>query len=240
MPKPALRFFCFLPGHYEVHWEEKICPEQLQVLLRLRDYVQKAFPNAIIRHTYHILSVMHPPDSDLERCLEAFLDSESTLWKCMPTPTRSQRTWWIPLCYAPSLAPDLPAFCASKGLEPEEFIALHTAPAYTVYFQGFRPGFYYLGGLDARLHHPRKANPALRLPAGTCGIGGEQTGIYPSESPGGWWQIAHCPLSLVPEYGKEPPIQAGDHLRFIPITLAEHTEIQRNKLDLTLIQNRYG
>ncbi|MGY6560330.1 MAG: 5-oxoprolinase subunit B family protein [Nitritalea sp.] len=240
MPKPAQRYFRYRPGHVELHWPAKICSEQLETLRGLRQYLQVAYPKAIIRHTYHILSILHPPDAALEQALESVMDAESPLWQRINPLAYSQRTWVVPLCYAPTFAPDLPEVCATLNLEPEAFITLHSQTLYTVYFQGFMPGFYYLGGLDSRLHLPRKDRPTRRLPAGTCGIGGEQTGIYPSESPGGWWQIAHCPIALLPPYGKEPLMQAGDHLRFHPINQTEHQNIQQEKATLTLIQNRYG
>ena len=90
----------------------------------------------------------------------------------------------IPVCYDLSLAPDLPALAEHCGVSIEQVIALHTRAGYRVYFLGFKPGFAYLGGLDARLHMPRKASPRTSVPAGSVGIGGEQTGVYPQAGPG--------------------------------------------------------
>lgn len=102
----------------------------------------------------------------------------------------------IPVCYHDEFALDMRALCAHTGLTAEEVISRHTAPRYLVHMLGFTPGFLYLGGLDKGLHCPRKARPALNVPAGSVGIGGGQTGIYPQATPGGWQIIGRTPLAL--------------------------------------------
>ena len=96
-------------------------------------------------------------------------------------------------------------------------VELHACVDYVVWFLGFQPGFPYLGGLSPQLHTPRRAEPRLSVPAGTVAIGGEQTGIYPLTSPGGWQLIGHTSRPLF-EPGQEVPIllRPGDTLRFIP------------------------
>lgn len=124
----------------------------------------------------------------------------------------------IPVCYDPALAPDLESLAVEKGLTVEALAALHAAPAYRCYLLGFRPGFPFLGGLDDRLAAARLPSPRLRVPAGSVGIGGRQTGVYPVDSPGGWRLIGRTPLRLFDPTRAEPfLIRPGDTVRFAPI-----------------------
>jgi inhibitor of KinA len=128
----------------------------------------------------------------------------------------------IPVCYGGSFGPDLGLVASHAQLSPEEVIACHAQPEYLVYMVGFAPGFPYLGGLDARLATPRRAQPRPLVPAGAVGIAGPQTGIYSLPTPGGWQLIGRTPLRLF-EASRARPIllQAGDRLRFVPISEAE-------------------
>lgn len=132
----------------------------------------------------------------------------------------------IPVCYGGELGPDLEEVAAFHGLEPGRAVELHGAPVYHVYLVGFTPGFPYLGGLDPRLHTPRRATPRERVPAGSVGIADRQTGIYPIESPGGWQLIGRTPLRLF-DLGREPPflVPAGARLRFRPISREEYDRL---------------
>lgn len=129
----------------------------------------------------------------------------------------------IPVCYGGEFGEDLLDVAAHAGLSEEEVIRLHSEKEYNIYMLGFLPGFPYLGGLDPRLHTPRLANPRTKIPAGSVGIGGEQTGIYPLDSPGGWRLIGRTPLKLYDPDREEPFLyQAGDYIRFVPITREEY------------------
>ncbi|KFE66816.1 Allophanate hydrolase 2 subunit 1 [Hyalangium minutum] len=132
----------------------------------------------------------------------------------------------VPVWYHPSVAPDLEPLAQEKGLTVEELVRLHTAPEYIVYMLGFRPGFPFLGGLNPRLFSPRLATPRPTIPAGSVGIGGQQTGIYPLKSPGGWRLIGRTPWKLF-DPGVDPPVTlgVGDHLRFVSITEAQFREL---------------
>ena len=120
----------------------------------------------------------------------------------------------IPVCYGGAFGPDLPFVAKHAGLTEQEVIALHAGRDYRIYMLGFLPGFPYLGGLDERLFTPRLPTPAV-------GIGGEQTGIYPIASPGGWQLIGRTPLKLFDPAAGTLPYAAGDRIRFTPITQAE-------------------
>ena len=124
----------------------------------------------------------------------------------------------IPVCYGGEYGPDLLEVAQHCSLTPEEVIARHTAPTYRIYMLGFTPGFPYLGGLDPSIAAPRRKEPRIHIPAGSVGIAGEQTGVYPIVSPGGWQLIGRTPLRLF-DPQKEQPIllSAGAGIRFVPI-----------------------
>lgn len=124
----------------------------------------------------------------------------------------------IPVRYGGAHGIDLDAAAAELGLSPERLIECHTAPLYTVAMIGFAPGFPYLAGLDPALALPRLATPRSRVPAGSVGIGGAQTGLYPRESPGGWRLLGRTPLRLFDPARASPSLLApGDHVRFVAI-----------------------
>ncbi len=136
----------------------------------------------------------------------------------------------IPVCYGGELGPDLDALAARAGLPAAEVVARHAAPVYRVYLLGFTPGFPYLGGMDPRIACPRLASPRLRVPPGSVAIAGEQTGIYPVESPGGWRIVGRTPLRLFdPTPGARRPflLAAGEGLRFVPVERAEYDRLAR-------------
>lgn len=136
----------------------------------------------------------------------------------------------IPVCYGGSYGPDL-AFVAEHGkLTEEEVIQIHCSRDYRIYMLGFLPGFPYLGGLDERIYTPRLKTPRTRIMAGSVGIGGEQTGIYPMDSPGGWQLIGRTPYRLFkPEQMERPLYEAGDSIRFVPICSEEFEEISKKQ-----------
>ena len=132
----------------------------------------------------------------------------------------------VPVWYHPSVGLDLEPLAREKGLTVEELAALHSAPDYLVYMLGFRPGFPFLGGLDPRLFSPRLATPRVVVPAGSVGIGGQQTGIYPSRSPGGWRLLGRTPMKLFsPEADPPFALSLGDRVRFVPITEARYLSL---------------
>lgn len=129
----------------------------------------------------------------------------------------------IPVSYGGAAGPDLAAVAEHTGLTPADVAARHAAGVYTVFFLGFQPGFAYLGGLDAALHTPRRREPRLAVPAGSVGIGGEQTGIYPAQAPGGWQLIGRTALALF-DPARNPPtlLMPGDRVRFVVEAIDEH------------------
>ena len=125
----------------------------------------------------------------------------------------------IPVRYGGADGPDLAECAARAGLSPEAFIYAHSAGEYTVAMIGFMPGFPYLSGLDDSLAQPRRGAPRSRVPAGSVGIAGGQTGVYPFDSPGGWQIIGRTPLRVFDPMNRHPSLlRAGDRIRFVPIT----------------------
>ncbi len=132
----------------------------------------------------------------------------------------------IPVCYGGDFGPDLEFVARHNGLSPEEVIARHSAEIYPVHMLGFLPGFPYLGGLPERIVAPRLATPRLDVAAGSVGIAGSQTGIYPLRSPGGWRIIGRTPLRLFdPERDMPFLVSAGDRVRFDPVDRAEYDRL---------------
>jgi inhibitor of KinA len=113
---------------------------------------------------------------------------------------------------------DFAYVCSKTGLTKTKLIELHTAPLYRVYMMGFLPGFAYLGGMDKRLTIPRRDSPRLKVPTGSVGIAGEQTGVYPVESPGGWQLIGRTEMPLfTPDKESITLLKQGDYVRFAAI-----------------------
>lgn len=135
----------------------------------------------------------------------------------------------IPVCYGGDFGPDLPFVAQHAGLTQQEVVKLHSGRDYRIYMLGFLPGFPYLGGLDERLFTPRLGTPRTAIPAGSVGIGGEQTGIYPIASPGGWQLIGRTPLRLFDPDAGTLPYAAGDSIRFVPITPQEYAAIAQKE-----------
>ncbi len=128
----------------------------------------------------------------------------------------------IPTVYGGEFGPDLEFVAAYHHRTRDEVIQLHSEAVYMVYMMGFTPGFPYLGGLPAELATPRLENPRTLVRAGSVGIAGNQTGVYPIDSPGGWRLIGYSPVQFF-NYHNEPPalLQPGDRVRFIPISPQE-------------------
>ena len=137
----------------------------------------------------------------------------------------------IPVCYGGEYGPDLENIAKHANLTTQEVITIHSSSDYLIYMLGFLPGFSYLGGLDERIHTPRLANPRIRIPAGSVGIGGSQTGIYPLDSPGGWQLLGLTPVKTY-DPNRDVPIlfEAGDYIRFVPVSESDFANI-KNEVD---------
>ncbi len=142
--------------------------------------------------------------------------------------------WEIPVCYDLEFGMDLKLLSKEKNCSIDQIIQLHSETVYTVFFIGFLPGFLYLGGLNSKLYSPRKATPRLRVPKGAVAIGGEQTGVYPTKSSGGWNIIGNSPISFF-DIDKTAPCFAktGDKISFKGISLEEYSSIKNQVINNT-------
>ena len=137
----------------------------------------------------------------------------------------------IPTVYGGEYGPDLDYVAEHVGLTRDEVIKIHSSVKYKVYMIGFSPGFPYLGGMEKKISCHRLQKPRLRIPQGSVGIAGDQTGVYPSESPGGWRLIGRTPKKLF-NVNCEPPVTIlpGSYVKFIPINSDEFNSMTEGSL----------
>lgn len=138
-------------------------------------------------------------------------------WEESEAVTLESRLIDIPVVYGGVHGPDLAEVARHTGLSERQVVERHAGVDYIVYFIGFQPGFPYLGGLAAELATPRRAEPRLKVPTGSVGIGGGQTGIYPLPTPGGWQIVGRTDIRLFdPTRQPATLLQPGDRVRFVP------------------------
>jgi KipI family sensor histidine kinase inhibitor len=145
---------------------------------------------------------------ELEAILRAYVDRLEEI------PLREPRRLEIPVRYGGEFGPDLDEVAGLHGMTPAQAIELHASAVYVVYFLGFVPGFAYLGGLPEALATPRLAAPRPKVPAGSVGIAGNQSGVYPFSTPGGWRLIGRTPLEMFRD--EKSVLSIGDLVRFVP------------------------
>ena len=140
----------------------------------------------------------------------------------------TQRIVEIPVCYGGMFGPDLSFVAQHNGLTEEEVVKRHSNGLYLVYMLGFLPGFAYMGGMDESIACPRLTSPRTKIPAGSVGIAGAQTGVYPLDSPGGWQLIGRTPLKMFAIHGEQAnfTLSAGDRVRFVPISEERYRELE--------------
>ncbi|MGH9740942.1 MAG: 5-oxoprolinase subunit PxpB [Candidatus Acidiferrum sp.] len=157
----------------------------------------------------------------LEEILRSYIQRMEQLM--LPEP----RLVEIPVCYGGDHGPDLNDVAKLRGLTPEKVIALHGSQTFIVYFLGFVPGFAYLGKLPEELATPRLATPRRSVPAGSVGIAGSQTGVYPISTPGGWRLLGRTPLSMFrPQRSEMSLLSIGDRVRFVPISSQQFAKLE--------------
>lgn len=133
----------------------------------------------------------------------------------------------VPTIYGGEFGPDLSFVASHNHLSEDEVISIHSGTDYLVYMLGFIPGFTYLGGMDSRIATPRLSSPRTLIPAGSVGIAGEQTGTYPSDSPGGWQIIGRTPVTMYDmSKAQAALLKAGDYVRYVPIDESEFHRIK--------------
>lgn len=193
--------------------------------------------------TYRSLLIQYNPlEIGIDALTVKLAELEETLDSIeLPKP----RVFEIPTVYGGEFGEDLSFVAQHNNISEEEVIKIHSSVDYRIYMLGFTPGFPYLGGMSERIAAPRLKTPRTKIPAGSVGIAGKQTGIYPMESPGGWRLIGRTPLKLYdPE--RETPIllQAGDYIRFVPIGRDEYESIrslvEKNQYEVKISTEKVG
>jgi inhibitor of KinA len=209
-----------------VQFEPVIAPEINAAVHRVTDAVDSAHIPGIVECTpsYHSLGIHYNPlqigYSEVVRRIREIVDSDQPLHR------RSSRRVEVPLVYGGDFGPDLKSVAGVAGLSIEAVVALHSEAVYCVFLIGFTPGFPYLGGLPEKLATPRLAKPRASVPAGSVAIGGQQCGIYPVRSPGGWNILGRTPLRLFDVQQVAPCLLSpGDEVVFRRICEQEFAEI---------------
>ncbi|MBC8986722.1 5-oxoprolinase subunit PxpB [Pedobacter sp. N36a] len=212
-----------------IQFDEVISPEIHQQVRAVATHLDEYAFDGFLEYTpaFTSVTVYYQPwvidyltiKSLLEEMLEDLMEAVE-----MPDSTIIE----IPVVYGGDRGPDLDFVARQHQLSTTEVIALHSAAEYVVYMIGFAPGFPYLGGMSEKITAPRKEKPRAVIPAGSVGIAGLQTGIYPIETPGGWQIIGQTPLQLF-KVNRETPalLKAGDRLRFVAITETEFKKIKK-------------
>jgi inhibitor of KinA len=155
----------------------------------------------------------------LDECIQRSVEHAGEIAMASSTPVR------IPVCYGRDLGPDLVSVAAFAGISEDDVVRIHTAAIYRVFMLGFVPGFAYMGTVDPRIAAPRHTAPRVRVPARSVGIAGVQTGIYPTETPGGWQLIGRTPLKPFDPDRPEPFLmKAGDTVQFYAIDRHEYDQ----------------
>ena len=217
-----------------IEFEQKIAPEinaQITAFVHLlkEQHIEgvtdliPAFASLLINYDPRVIGY-----KDLKTRIEELLKIE------VSEEAGDARVFEIPVCYGGEYGPDIANIAENAGISEQEVIDIHCSKDYLIYMLGFLPGFVYLGGLDERIHTPRLANPRISIPAGSVGIAASQTGIYPLNSPGGWQLLGMTPVKTYdPE--RETPIlvEAGDYIRFVPVTEEEFLKIKKQVDDGT-------
>jgi KipI family sensor histidine kinase inhibitor len=159
---------------------------------------------------------------ELEAILRQYLDRIEDVR--LPEP----RLLEIPVCYGGHFGPDLADLSSMHGITPSQAVELHVSAVYIVFFLGFVPGFAYLGGLPKALATPRLTSPRRNVPAGSVGIAGDQTGVYPFATPGGWRLIGRTPVAMFrPDRSDMSLLSIGDRVRFTPISRKRFAELEK-------------
>ena len=208
-----------------VEFEERIDPAVNARTIAFAEAVQAAGLPGIrdVVPTYRSTAIYFDPLRTDAAAMMAAVEREAS--KPAPTLAPAVAPVRIPVCYGGDLGPDLGDVAAFARTGADEVVRLHTAATYRVFMLGFVPGFAYLGVVDDRIAMARRSTPRVRVPAGSVGIAGVQTGIYPAETPGGWQLIGRTPLKPFDPARATPFLmKAGDAVEFYPIERTEYDQ----------------
>ncbi len=210
-----------------IEFEESISPaihRKVRALSQAIERAEIAGAREVVPAYRSMLVYYDPRETSIEDLCVGIRELESKPDE--PDVSRSRRVR-VPVCYGGDLGPDLTYVARRNGLTEDDVVAIHSSATYLVYMVGFLPGFPYLGGMSSEIAAPRLQEPRTKTPAGSVGIAGSQTGIYPIESPGGWRIIGRTPIELfVPHELPPARLLMGDHVEFVPISPSEFEELR--------------
>jgi KipI family sensor histidine kinase inhibitor len=188
--------------------------------------------------TFRSLTVFYDP---LETGRDALMaELQPLLAGGEAVPEAAGRRWRLPVCYEGDAAPDLAETARATHMSEDDVVALHSGTEYRVYMLGFLPGFPFMGDLPPPLRLPRRAQPRVRVPAGSVSIATGLTAIYPWESPGGWHLLGRCPLPLFDARRASPSLLApGDRVRFEAVATSEYRRLAQAARDGELDPTRW-
>jgi len=226
LPKYILSYKPFGKKAILIEWPSEINAEILKDIVSFKDRIEQEVNLQDIVVGYNSLLLVST--FEIEEVQEKILFLKEWYTQLIERIQPEINHWEIPVCYDASFGVDLGLISKEKNLSAEEIVHLHTNTIYTVFFIGFLPGFLYLGGLNSRLNMPRKNTPRLQVSKGSVAIGGEQTGVYPTSSSGGWNIIGNSPVSFF-DLKKEAPCFAktGDKITFKSVSLSEYRELEK-------------
>lgn len=225
----AIRFFPMGEDALIMEFGDSINLETNQRILSWKKAIEAAdLPEVMdIVPAYTTLTIFYYSGSISSCPYETLKSSILQLNPILSTAQEVKKLKDIPVCYEEPYALDLQFVAKSNGISEQEVIQIHTSKHYPVYFLGFSPGFPFLGGMDTTIAVPRRTTPRAKIPAGSVGIAGEQTGIYPITSPGGWQIIGRTPYQLFNQDHHPPTLlQPGDLIRFIAISNEEFQALE--------------
>lgn len=211
-----------------IEWPSEIDENILKDVLLFKNKLLKHYIKlkVEVRHAYNSILITY--DTAIGNAYDEFEIIKQVYQSQIEIKNIIFTLWKIPVCYDEGFALDLDEICTTKNSSKSEIIRLHSSVIYTVYFVGFLPGFLYLGGLDSFLKFPRKSIPRLHVKKGAVAIGGNQTGVYPISSPGGWNIIGNSPINFFNSEHERPCFaQSGDKIQFYPVDLKTYHDISR-------------
>ena len=210
-----------------IEWPHEINENILENVLSFKEKLQAVLIEQVIevKHAYN--SILLTYKNYIFNFNECITELKSIYNSTVANQKLERFLWTIPVCYDAVFGLDLEALSQEKNIPIADVIKLHTEAIYTVYFIGFLPGFLYLGGLNEILNTPRKASPRLKIQQGAVAIGGNQTGVYPTESPGGWNIIGNTPISFFNPILEKPCFaKAGDKIKFKSVSIDAYNDIK--------------
>ena len=220
-----------------IEWQPKIDENILKDMIQFKAKIKAQVDGVVdVILAYHSITILYK--SIIYDFFEKVNDLKTIYLQKVKELEFKSNVWEIPVCYDLEFGLDLEEISKKKQLKIDDIIEIHTKPLYTVFFIGFLPGFPYLSGLNQQLFFDRKANPRLKVEKGSVAIGGQQTGVYPVSSSGGWNIIGKTPISFFNINNSQPTfLKSGDKIKFVSISKEEFFKIEKFNHTAKIINN---